>query len=67
MLQSPSALLSRLLVLVDNAVSALVAGRSTTTRILAGSLIAALQSYSPHLIDGTGTVATPAGKTATSV
>jgi hypothetical protein len=67
MLQSPSALLSRLLVLVDNTVSALVAGKSTTTRVLAESLTSRFQTMSPPLIDGTGTAATAAGKTVTVV
>jgi hypothetical protein len=54
-------------VLVDNAVSALVTERSAATRVLAESLTSRFQTMSPPLIDGTGTAATPAGKTATNV
>jgi hypothetical protein len=55
-------------VLGEVALSAITAQRSMATRVLAGSMTAALQAYSPNaLIDVTGTAATPAGKTVTNL
>jgi hypothetical protein len=64
---APSSFFARLFELDNVVMSALGAGRSTATRVLAGSLTSRFQTMSPALIDGTGTAATPAGKTATRV